>query len=56
VVIHDLVKKRRNTKYEDLSDEYKKRAFSMFQMLLKKKITTTQELEGFKMLRNTPFG
>ena len=49
VVIHDLVKNKKiDTKYEDLSDEYKKRAFFYVPNALEKKSPTTQELEGFK--------
>jgi hypothetical protein len=34
----------------------KEKSFFYNQMLLKKKSPTTQELEGFKIARNTPFG
>ncbi|WP_338646477.1 M56 family metallopeptidase [Flavobacterium sp. KS-LB2] len=49
VVIHDLVKNKKiDTKYEDLSEEYKKKAFLYVPTALEKKSPTIQELEGFK--------
>ncbi|QZK89312.1 regulatory sensor-transducer, BlaR1/MecR1 family protein [Flavobacterium sp. CHNK8] len=49
VVIHDLVKNKEiDTKYEDLSEEYKKRALFYVPTAREKKSPTTQELENFK--------
>nr|WP_315177357.1 regulatory sensor-transducer, BlaR1/MecR1 family protein [uncultured Flavobacterium sp.] len=49
VVIHDLVKNKKiDTKYEDLSEEYKKKALFYVPTAREKKSPTNQELENFK--------
>ncbi|MBC5863810.1 M56 family metallopeptidase [Flavobacterium turcicum] len=49
VVIHDLVKNKKiDSKYEDLSEEYKKKDLFYVPTAFEKKSPTTQELENFK--------